>query len=240
MKKGQGWARRVTKSNLSNFVSYLRSALVDEEEPVGGYTKRNLKQERSTFQSPFQGRSFKLRNRFKRAKIKRSSYRKDKAISKGKRAEKIKPLSSAGEKGRLLWRKVLTKSDAQVTSGNTNPTGCLRFTKAPTTNPSVIDQTTYFRNDLFGNYKWDVINDDPFEEVITVPFYVTINDKFLGLLKFNIQHKPSGEAGQHNYTTSLHWGDHINKIRKMVKPGQMFSLYGPTAGSKESFFIVIS
>ena len=47
-----------------------------------------------------------------------------------------------------------------------------------------------------------------------------------GIHNFELSHKPSGEAGQHNYTTILRWGREFNQIiARENLTGAIFSLY---------------
>ena len=239
MKEGQGWARRVTLENLPSFADYLRSA-EEREANQRQFAEQVKKQNRKgRASSPFQGVAFHVPNRFSN-KSKPSGPRKK--ISQ----QTIKPKSSTvrpavGPKGMLLWRKRLNRSDAQQTSEGTNPTGCLRFTQARKDNPNPIDQTDFFRNQLFRRFEWAPIKANPYEEAAKVPFHLTIKGKPLGAFELQIRHKPSGEAGQGNYTTSLHWGKKLTaRIRKRVSPGSMFALYAPAEGAQSPFFIEIS
>ena len=102
-----------------------------------------------------------------------------------------------------------------------------------------IDHTNYFRNSLFGNYDWNKIRSNPFVEAAKVPFEVTINEEFIGRFDLEIRHKPSGEAGQHNYTTSISWGELGTVIKESSLEGSRLDLYSPKGKSK-AFQIIIS
>lgn len=242
MKKGQGWAKRVTLENLSSFAGYLRSA-EDREASQKKFAEDAAKKvSKSHTPSPFQGVSLNFPNRFSK---KQKAFGNQKKHSQQKPSES-KSASSAGSlpegsKGNLLWRKRLNRSDAQQTSGGTNPTGCLRFTQARKDNTAVIDQTTFFRKTLFGKFPWKEIKKSPYEEAAQVPFHIMIKGKALGVFELQIRHKPSGEAGQGNYTTSLHWSKKLTaQIRNTVSAGEIFALYAPAEGSQSPFFIEIS
>ena len=45
----------------------------------------------------------------------------------------------------------------------------------------------------------------PIDETYS-PFHVFIDGVDQGVHDLKVQDKPSGEAGQHNYTSGLHWG----------------------------------
>ena len=141
--------------------------------------------------------------------------------------------------GTLLWQKSkLPASDVQRQIGNV--TGGLRLTQARwKANGENIDQTTYFRTAVFGGLQWDKWKDKPYSEIATAKFAVQILGKDYGLHELDISHKPSGEAGQHNYTTILHWGALSDIVRKLNLIGKTFRLYAPPEGQTEPFFIEV-
>lgn len=145
------------------------------------------------------------------------------------------------EKGDLVWKKTnLPSSDVLYEKQGTNVTGCLRLTQAKWEISGVpIDQTSYFRNDVFRDFEWKVIKQNPFVEATNVLFNVKILGRDIGQHQLTIRHKPSGEAGQHNYTTSLHWGKIGNAIREAKLKGRTFLLYKPANDKKEPFYIEI-
>ena len=235
MKKGQGWAKRVTLENLSSFANYLRSEQDREASQKNFAEQIKKKVSKSNAPSPFQGVPLNFPSRFSK-KPKTSGGQK-----KPSQSETSGGTKTSGIKGSLLWRKRLNRSDAQQTSEGTNPTGCLRFTQARKDNTAVIDQTMFFRKQLFGKFDWKEIKKHPYEEAAQVPFHITIKGKALGVFDLQIRHKPSGEAGQGNYTTSLHWSKKLTaQIRDTVAAGEMFALYAPAEGSQSPFFIEIS
>ena len=110
----------------------------------------------------------------------------------------------------LLWQKELTKTDAQRQLGN--QTGDLRLTKANFfKDEKIIDHTTYFRNDVFGNENWEFTGKGD-KEVCNIRAEVSVLGRYNGRTKFTISHRPSGEANQGNYTTGLRWGSWMNHI----------------------------
>jgi hypothetical protein len=124
----------------------------------------------------------------------------------------IKPLRAKATnlipKGLLVWKKKLPKSDALQVSPGTHHVGGVRLTQAHFESPKghPIDQTTYFRN-LFRDFQWELEKGKHADQEHTfVPIHVFIKDKDYGIRHFEISHKPSGEAGQANYTTILRWG----------------------------------
>jgi HKD family nuclease len=134
----------------------------------------------------------------------------------------------------LVWRKApLPKTDAQYVppGSNSNPVGGVRLTKAGFENPpgTLIDQTTYFRR-LFADYAWEQEpgkHDD--QEHTFVPMRVIIRGRDYGVRHFEISHKPSGEAGQANYTTILRWGrEFVPIVQRERLTGSALSLYETT------------
>lgn len=143
--------------------------------------------------------------------------------------------------GKLVWtRKKLPASSVQIGSSGTNPTGGLRLVQADfIINGRKIDQTSYFRNTLFGKFVWKQIRSDPYVESVIVPFEITIKGVFFGIFNLEIRHKPSGEAGQHNYTTSISWGELSEAIRKSNLTGSRLDMYAPNQKGNP-FQIIIS
>lgn len=147
---------------------------------------------------------------------------------------------SASAKGRLVWtRKKLPSSSVQGGVSGTNPTGGLRLVQDDfISGASKIDQTSYFKN-LFSKYAWKQVRTTPYVEAAKVPFDVTIKGIYYGKFDLEVRHKPSGEAGQHNYTTSISWGTVGNIISKAKLTGSRLDLYAPK-GKGKPFQIVIS
>jgi HKD family nuclease len=144
-------------------------------------------------------------------------------------------------KGELVWSlKKLPASSVQYSKDGTNPTGGLRLVQGRfEINGKRISQTTYFRNTLFGEYDWKEIRNSPFVEAAKVPFDITISGKHLGKHYLEVKHKPSGEAGQGNYTTSISWGELGDLIRDSNLVGSKLELYAPK-GKSRTYKIIIS
>lgn len=144
------------------------------------------------------------------------------------------------EPGNLVWQKTnLPASDVQRQPGNV--TGGLRLTQARwSVADRLINQTTYFRNDVFGKLTWREWKSQPFSERTEADFDVYILGQSYGLHQLAISHKPSGEAGQNNYTTILHWGELGATIRMLNLTGKTLSLYSPPKGDIEPFTIQIT
>jgi HKD family nuclease len=162
-------------------------------------------------------------------------------ISKAKVNATINPArnSSMPNLGELLWQKIkLPASDVQRQKGNV--TGGLRLVQAKwKVSGDFIDQTTYFRNDVFGHLIWSAWKTKPYSEKAETSFSVYLLGESHGIHQLTISHKPSGEAGQHNYTTILHWGDLAEIIRQLNLVGKTFNLYSPPESQTEPFIIEV-
>ncbi|KAF0108694.1 MAG: hypothetical protein FD146_580 [Anaerolineaceae bacterium] len=147
--------------------------------------------------------------------------------------------SSMPKFGELLWQKTkLPASDVQRQKGNV--TGGLRLVQSGwKVSGNFIDQTTYFRNDIFGHLIWSAWKTKPFSEKAETGFDVYLLGESYGVHQLMISHKPSGEAGQHNYTTILHWGDLAETIRELNLIGKTFNLYSPPPDQVEPFIIEV-
>lgn len=172
----------------------------------------------------------------------KKSTKKPSSTTKAKTKGGIRPvqISNTPNMGRLLWQKTkLPASDVQRQTGNV--IGGLRLTKAGwEVGGNLIDQTTYFRKDVFGNLSWSAWKTKPYSEKTEAAFDVYLLGKSYGIHKLMISHKPSGEAGQHNYTTILHWGDLAETIRQLNLIGKTFKLYSPLEGRAGLFYIEIN
>lgn len=110
--------------------------------------------------------------------------------------------------GVLVWRKRLPQTDALQVNAGSHHVGGIRLTQARFENlpGQRIDQTTYFRR-VFTNYPWErEPGNHQDQERTFVPMRIIIRGRDYGIRNFEISHKPSGEAGQDNYTTILRWG----------------------------------
>jgi HKD family nuclease len=168
------------------------------------------------------------------------STRKPSAIAKAiSRIISLVQPSDNQDFGKLLWQKEnLPASDVQRQKGNV--TGGLRLVQAKwKVLDSFIDQTTYFRNEVFGSLTWSVWKEKPYSERAEADFDVYLLGKSYGIHQLVISHKPSGEAGQHNYTTILHWSGLAETIRELNLIGKTFNLYAPENSTKGIFTIEI-
>src|ERR1044072_4450001 len=151
-------------------------------------------------------------------------------------SEALYDLDLSTEHGPLVWEKKLTATDAQRQIGN--PTGDIRLTKAGwKIEGKLIDNTKYFRYDLFGGFEW-TRKDEKVEEGL-VPFDVQILGESYVLMTLFVSHKPTGEAHQHNYTTGIQWGPLSPVTRRINLTGKLLRLYAPPAGQDEPYFIEI-
>ncbi len=127
----------------------------------------------------------------------------------------------------LVWKKEnLPRSDAQQVQAGTAYTGNLKLTKADwSIDGNIIDQTRYFRKLVFNNLMWRKIRDKPFVESAQAEFHIVLLGIYIGVKKLKIRHKPSGESGQHNYTTYISWGSIQQEIIRRNITGRTLLLY---------------
>lgn len=144
--------------------------------------------------------------------------------------------------GILVWRKTLPQTDALQVNEGSHHVGGVRLTQARFENPPGrrIDQTIYFRQ-LFADYPWER---EPGryrdQEHAFVPMRIIIRGRDYGVRNFEISHKPSGEAGQANYTTILRWGREFNPtVLQENLTNTIFSLY-EVADPDAEFLIIIT
>ena len=145
------------------------------------------------------------------------------------------PQPSQTAKGRWLWSKILTDSDALRTKPGTNPTGKISLTQGL---KGGINQTIYFRNNIFGNFTWTITR-GPSTESTQVKFHITLLGVDKGIHTLTLRHNPKLEAGQHNFTTSISWGSVSNDIKATNLSGRKLDLYGPVQGQTEPYYIEI-
>lgn len=145
--------------------------------------------------------------------------------------------------GFLVWKKVLSSSDALQVNEGTKHVGGVRLTQARFENPpgERIDQTSYFRR-LFADYNWEPETGrhrGGDQEHAFIRTRIVIRGVDYGFRNFEISHKPSGEAEQNNYTTILRWGrDFTPTIQAEVLTEATFYLY-ETGDDDAGFFIDI-
>jgi HKD family nuclease len=122
---------------------------------------------------------------------------------RSRRQPATRPRTSVPSKP-LRWYKRMSAADAQQpASSKTNPTGSLKLTQAG----HDIDQTTFFRHDMFGSATWigKELRRGVLEEA-TVPIDVFVEGVSKGTIDFKVDHAEYRVAGQGNVSTWLHWG----------------------------------
>lgn len=147
------------------------------------------------------------------------------------------PVATAIHNRVLVWQKLsLSQSDAQRVSAGTAITGNLKLSQARfRVNNVYIDQTTYFRNNIFRNLTWvhTKPNNNSYEEAFC-PFDITILGNSVGVQTLKLSHDPVRIAGQGNTPTWLHWGNTLipllqqnnitGKALNLYTDGQNFSI----------------
>jgi hypothetical protein len=123
---------------------------------------------------------------------------------------------------RRRWFTTLSASAAQhPPNPNSQLTGNLRLGQAG----HGIDQTTYFRDELFAALGW--IGDARprgTREAAAVPMVVVIDGRTVGTRTFEVSHAPWREAGQHNVTTFLHLGAIATELSATNYAGRVLTL----------------
>ena len=101
------------------------------------------------------------------------------------------------------WGKTLSNSDAQRKKQG-NQRGAITLVQGDYRGK--IDQTLYFRNDLFSQETWTpgTANTGQPIETAMVPMHVTINETYHGVMDFKVTNASNREAAQNNYTAELH------------------------------------
>ena len=223
--KGQGFAKQVTLENLDEF----RPLLSQSSEPSSPLVQKSERVQTPKVENPeldaaealFDGQSVSVPKKFRRRVVRRGR----KKPPATKPTKRITPQISQRQ---LLWRKTeLAASDVQRQKGH--PTGGIRLTQAKwEVDGQVIDQTSYFREDVFGDLEWTIGEVDPKKRAVAlVSATIRIVGVDYGRHDFKVSHKPSGEAGQGNYTTLLHWWGLTDLIQELNLVGRKFELYAP-------------
>lgn len=134
------------------------------------------------------------------------------------------------------WFKKLPPDNAQhPRRAGTNVTGSLRLTKAG----HPIDFRTYFRDSFFRGLSW---GPDPRPqraggEAVEVDFIVSLPGQPDKTARLLVAHDPRREAGQNNFSTSVHWGELMPDMRATDYTGYIVTL---ERYSDDSFKLVIA
>lgn len=139
----------------------------------------------------------------------------------------------------LVWQKLsLSQSDAQQVPSGTAITANLKLSQARfKVSNVIIDQTIYFRNQVFNNLTWvqTKANNNSYEEAFC-PFDITILGNPIGVHTLKLSHAPVRIAGQGNTPTWLHWGNSLLPFLQQTNiTGRTFNLYE----ANQAFFIEI-
>ncbi|MBC8756025.1 phospholipase D family protein [Kordia sp. YSTF-M3] len=139
------------------------------------------------------------------------------------------PVTTTITSKHLVWKKLkLSNSDAQDVPAGTAITGNLKLAQARfKLGTKVIDQKTYFRNQVFNKLTW--VKTKPhsatYEETFGV-FDISISGKSIGKFTLKLSHDSSRVAGQGNTPTWLHWGRTVIPVlQKSSLSGKTLNLY---------------
>lgn len=141
------------------------------------------------------------------------------------------PLPAGASNGPLVWSKPdLRNSDAQQPrTENSAITGNVKLTQARFEQAGVvIDQTTYFRNDVFNHLTWNPAGGN--QEETSTNFRIIDRGRDLGTFQLRLSHDPDRVSDQGNVPTWLHWGDAMDDIKAANVLGTTLNLYGPDSG----------
>ncbi|MCB9602144.1 MAG: hypothetical protein H6722_10090 [Sandaracinus sp.] len=101
-----------------------------------------------------------------------------------------------------------------------------------------IDQTKFFRYQVFGNLIWSTQSDG--HEEASGNFQVAILGHQYGIHSLTLSHRPDGHAGQQNYTTGLRWGSFTAVLRTQVDVTKReLRLYSLPPGGRSDFALEI-
>lgn len=130
--------------------------------------------------------------------------------------------------GQLVWAKPnLPATDLKLNAAHA--AGVLRLTQAKfKVNGTVIDQKTYFRNQVFATLNW-TFNTGAQKDEAVAPVSLVIAGVHVGDFDMPLSHKPAWESGQGNYTTGLHWDDATSHIKHFGLVGRTLKLYQPAS-----------
>lgn len=235
---GKGFARRITLANLEKFKPLLRNAKSTNNDTSAADEKPApaVNPEAAKAEALFSGNRLKIKAPFAPPRrTPRTTPAKKSAGSPPSPIASATPAASPTVRGPVLWKKRLAASDVQRQPGH--PTGGVRLTQARFfASGHVIDQTTYFRT-IFAGFAWHQARVRPKVDEATVPFEVVVSGASLGVHDLVISHKPTGEAGQGNYTTILKWSSLGPTIRKMNLEGRTLTLFGPKPGATQPYLI---
>ena len=220
---GQGWARRVTSSTLSQFRTLLRTGSEPAAEAWSG--EENESSDVPTIGPTTPGASTSDRNAvgpealFRGTAIvvppEHRAQRNNPAVAQSGAtvpsgtttpqppASVAAPAVPADPTIDRRWFKKMSAADAQrPLSENTNPTGHLTLVRSR----HPIAQGTWFREDLFAGADWNIVDPpDGTRERATITFHMRIGQEYLGEIQLDVTFTPSFRvrARKQDYRRSL-------------------------------------
>ncbi len=75
-------------------------------------------------------------------------------------------------------------------------------------------------------------------EETRVPFHTVLRDRDFGVHNLVVSHKPTGEAGQGNYTTILRWTGITDEVFELNLTDRTLELYEPDSPDGPYLLIV--
>lgn len=134
------------------------------------------------------------------------------------------------------WGKKLTDSDAQRKKSG-NQRGAITLVQGDYR--GLIDHTTYFRNELFGQATWssDTARTGQPIEKATIPMNVIIDGTDHGTLNLEVTNASNREARQNNYTAELHIEPIGAILRRVSISGKQLDIFLDASGE---YWLVIA
>jgi hypothetical protein len=87
-----------------------------------------------------------------------------------------------------------------------------------------IDFRTWFRVALFGGLPWGADPRRPGGESVEVEFVVSLPGQPDKTVRLRAAHDPRREAGQNNFSTTIHWGELMPDMHATDYTGQVVTL----------------
>ncbi|WP_182112335.1 MULTISPECIES: phospholipase D family protein [unclassified Actinotalea] len=128
------------------------------------------------------------------------------------------------------WSKTLPASDAQRKQSG-NQSGVIALTQAD--RRGEIDQTSFFRNDLFGGLLWQQTptRTGHMMDAAQVRMHTTVLGAYLGVLPFEVTHDHFREQQRSNYTAKLALGPIRDRFAQIDMTGTSIEIGRDAAGA---------
>lgn len=206
MKNGQGFARRITRDNLSRFAALLkkpqRSRGGERDEDRANFAEP-ADPEASQAEAEFHGTSISVTLPFSRR------TREPRGIGWRRRQRRQAPAGATqGSEFELIWEsKPLTRRDLTIPDASgTHQTGSINLDKGRLA--AEVDHRHYFRDEVFSGLTWTPTRGGAIV-VATAAFQLVVRGINHGEFRLSISHTTSTTSrayNQRNAMTRLRWG----------------------------------